>query len=246
MSIYVFSDLHGRYDLWEKICARVQPNDWLISLGDNIDRGPDGIKIWEEIRKREKCISIKGNHEAMAAAAIPILMTNNENKTTRLWFNNGGDITWESLKHKSGPELVEWFTYFDELEENYYFINEKEQTIILDHAGFTLGKENYSEPLWDRRHFYEVWPEENSDFDPATTFLIHGHTPVQYMYLKFGIHNEDKKDDWEIPCKGIEPPQKPNIVRYCDGHKFDIDLGSYASNRVALMNIDTFEVIYIE
>ena len=42
-------------------------------------------------------------------------------------------------------------------------------------------------------------------------------------------------------------PQKiedVNIVKYCNGHKIDIDLGSFATGRSALLDLDTLEVKY--
>ena len=39
---------------------------------------------------------------------------------------------------------------------------------------------------------------------------------------------------------------KPTIVRYCDGHKFDIDMGTIASDRIALLDLDTFEEYYFD
>jgi calcineurin-like phosphoesterase family protein len=48
MATYVFSDLHGRKDLWLKANKEVLgPNDTIYFLGDAADRGPDG---WEMIK----------------------------------------------------------------------------------------------------------------------------------------------------------------------------------------------------
>jgi hypothetical protein len=39
---------------------------------------------------------------------------------------------------------------------------------------------------------------------------------------------------------------KPEVIRYCDGHKFCIDMCTVASDRVALLDLDTFEVKYFD
>ena len=250
MSIYAFSDLHGRYDLWRKIFDHIRPGDHLVSLGDNIDRGPDGIKIWKEIRDGGY-FAIKGNHELMAENAIPILMTNHTNEATRLWYMNGGEETWKSMKTMSGPELIDWVFYFKNLEQTFFYENAYGETVILDHAGFTLGRDLAATPYWDRNHFYDDWPEgfvhpdEVNVYEAERTFLIHGHTPVQFMYTKYGINNRNKSDNWNCGEDAFDS-FKPNVCRYCDGHKIDIDLGSVASDRAALINLENFEVTYIE
>ena len=39
---------------------------------------------------------------------------------------------------------------------------------------------------------------------------------------------------------------KPKIIRYCSGHKFDIDMCTISTNRVMLLDLDTFEEIYFD
>ena len=39
---------------------------------------------------------------------------------------------------------------------------------------------------------------------------------------------------------------KPEIIRYCSGHKFDVDMCTIASDRISLLDLDTFEVIYFD
>lgn len=36
------------------------------------------------------------------------------------------------------------------------------------------------------------------------------------------------------------------IVCYADDHKYDIDLGAFVSNRLDVLNLDTFEEIIVE
>jgi hypothetical protein len=53
-----------------------------------------------------------------------------------------------------------------------------------------------------------------------TDVIVHGHTPV------INLHDEPYM-----------------IYKYCDGHKIDIDLGSYHTKTAALLNLDTLEAI---
>jgi len=52
---------------------------------------------------------------------------------------------------------------------------------------------------------------------------VHGHTPVQYVM-------QDEKYE--------------EILKYCNNHKIDIDMGTYVSNITVLLDLDTFEPIY--
>lgn len=252
MARFAFSDLHGNYKLWEMIKAATQPDDILYCLGDNIDRGPDGFKICAEQAEMKNIFVLQGNHEAMAAAAIPDLYNDRQTREARLWFQNGGDRTWDSIKLLP-PHIIEHFAnWCGSLDTTMGILNDRDQVIYLDHAGFTLGQENLADPLWDRSHFWDSWPEDevyesHTDWDKASnTYLVHGHSPVQYLVKQLAkvdpnwTHEINKT--WEIKNNII----KPKIIEYCNGHKFDIDLGTTQSNRTALFNLDTFEVKYFD
>ena len=70
MSVYAVSDLHGMYSLYEKICAKLNPEDKVIFLGDAGDRGPNGWKLIRVILDNSQWIYLKGNHEDMLIKAI--------------------------------------------------------------------------------------------------------------------------------------------------------------------------------
>lgn len=252
MARWAFSDLHGNYELWQKIKAATQPDDILYCLGDNIDRGPDGFKICAEQAEMKNIFVLQGNHEAMAAAAIPDLFNGRQTKEVALWFQNGGDKTWDSIKLLP-PQILEHFEkWCGSLDTTMAIMNDQNQVIYLDHAGFTLGQENLAEPLWDRSHFWDGWPGDEmyksyADWDKASnTYLVHGHTPVQYLVQQLTKINHAWGNminkSWEVKNNVV----KPKIINYCNGHKFDIDLGTVLSNRVALFNLDTFEVVYLD
>lgn len=71
--IYVCSDIHGHYGLYLALLERLslKPSDTLYILGDVIDRGPDGIKILQDMMKRPNVVPILGNHEFTAAVCLP-------------------------------------------------------------------------------------------------------------------------------------------------------------------------------
>lgn len=65
MAKYAFTDIHGNYDLWLAIKNYCKEDDEIFFLGDAIDRGPDGIKIMQELFKDKRVTYIIGNHEDM-------------------------------------------------------------------------------------------------------------------------------------------------------------------------------------
>ena len=253
MARYAFSDLHGNYNLWRQLVARVQPDDELYCLGDIIDRGENGFKICLELWQRPHTYFIKGNHEMMAIEAIPWLVQGqNRMNVVDNWMWNGGGKTWDDIceyyKNLSDENFNticnNIINLFKGMKDRITLLNDSNQLIILSHAGFTLGKENHAELGWDREHFWDEWPKDytipnTTPIQPSQIFLIHGHTPVQFLQRALELGYIDSRVK-------VQKEPAPAVINYCDGHKFDIDLGTIISNRVALFNLDTFEVIYLD
>ena len=73
MKLFAMSDCHGFYEPMIKALNEAgfdenNPNHLLISCGDNFDRGPDSLKIYEYLKKLSdngKAICIMGNHDFM-------------------------------------------------------------------------------------------------------------------------------------------------------------------------------------
>lgn len=61
--------------------------DLLISVGDNIDRGPESLDVLR-LLNQPRFTSVKGNHEAMALEAF-------ETGDGNMWLASGGD--WFSI-----------------------------------------------------------------------------------------------------------------------------------------------------
>ena len=242
MARYAFSDLHGCYDVWEKIKARVQPDDELYCLGDIIDRGERGYEICLELMNRPNTHFIIGNHEMMAIKALPWLLKDQfHNHTVDQWFWNGGEKTWDNIAFQLADlsdeeftqkvwELIDWFSeMLDQLDLVY---TKENKTIHLSHAGYTIGQEDLSVVGWDRDHFWDQWPE-----DKPNDFIVHGHTPVQFLRLALEKGFMDPR---------INIDNEPaTAIQYADGHKFCIDCGTIISHRAALLNLDTFKLDYV-
>ena len=256
MSVYATADWHGCGTVAKKVLDYLKPDDTLYFLGDCADRGEDGVELFKILMNRPKTIFIKGNHEEMLSLAIPYIVDDYdfEKKYYMHWMNNGGDNTYPALDKLSQQEILKIKRIIDKMPTKKYYDSPLGHTVILEHAGFSpfVIPHRTHDPLWDRQHFHDAWfgGYDYRRLDPKTTYLVHGHTPVQYLQFEFGYKDQPPKTKkdlligrmWDSP----ELVYKPEIIRYCDGHKFDIDCCTRASNRVALLDLDTFEVKYFD
>ena len=220
MARYIFSDIHGRLDLFEKICNFINPEDELYCLGDCGDRGPHPWATIKAVLTHPQVkVYLKGNHEDMLIKAFDEV--NNQDHfggEYSLLCYNGGSETFYGLMEELYPN--DWIAKLRKLPTMAAVNNDKGDTVLLSHAGYTPGG-NIPTPfdaMWDRNHFHDKWPE---GFD--NTVVIHGHTPIPYLQQE-----------------GIVV--KRNKLSYCNGHKIDIDLGAYSSGMVALINLDTYQI----
>lgn len=125
MSTYVLSDVHGQYTSYRKMLDKIKfsEDDFLYVLGDVIDRGPEGIRIIQDIRHRKNAELLLGNHEYMLMNALQYLRdreagTVNEDEIDgitpyELWVHpcNGGEGTcleWLSMPAEEQKELEDY------------------------------------------------------------------------------------------------------------------------------------------
>lgn len=242
MSIYALSDIHGNYNLWEQIKKFLKPTDRLVFLGDAMDRGPAGYQILTELRERPWTIYLKGNHEEIAAAALPHIKAGAYGHPLRIWYMNGGKESIEQIQQLSEDKLNDLSIFLSNLPINFVYTSEDRHRIICNHCGFTPKREY--EPLWDRRHFAQGWPP-----DPALkkTIIVHGHTPTIFLKYNFIVRDYSTIEDVNANISEHDVADfisKAKVVRYCGGHKIDIDIGTFDSGRAVLLNLETLEEIY--
>mgnify|MGYP003293530442 CR=1 FL=1 len=75
--IYVMSDLHGEYGRYKQMLEKsaFSENDELYVLGDVVDRGPEPVRLLQDLASRDNVFLIMGNHEAMACHVLRKLNT---------------------------------------------------------------------------------------------------------------------------------------------------------------------------
>jgi len=255
--VFCSSDWHGTGYLADKVFDFLKPDDTLYFLGDAIDRNPDGVKIFQALMDRPNTFYIKGNHDEMMARCIPSLYKDNlyNDLDLSLWYSNGGSKTASALECLSKEDTYKIKKKIDTMPTELIYTSPAGHTVIMEHAGYTPFDipHRSHDPLWDRDHFYDKWDNgfNKNELNPDTTYLVHGHTPVQYLKYTYGYEGQEQLTKEEMKYKRIwyldnAPVPAPTIIRYCDNHKFDVDMCTIVSNRIALLDLDTFEEIYFD
>lgn len=228
--VYACSDLHGQYKLWEQISNYCDKTDKIYFLGDALDRGPDGVKIMQELLSDPRVIYLKGNHEDMLVKNMTLYLYDNEipEEQFLIWSYNGGAPTFQNFTSCPIETQKSYIANLNRLPTFQIYKNKKNQTIFLCHAGF--HPDEVVEVLWNRNHLLKTrWNGNNDDF------IVHGHTPVQHLKKILYVSNQKYKEFKDMD---------PQVIFYCENHKIDIDLASFHTNKTALLDLDTFEPIY--
>lgn len=192
MSTYVMSDLHGRYQEFQKMLEMIDfsETDMLYILGDIIDRGDGPIEILEQLMGMQNVVILAGNHELMLCDCCKFLMQEVTEEsidqldlmTFRMFMNwqyNGGATTLKGLQRldvKRRREIIEFILDF----EAYVELEIEGKSYILVHAG--LGNFSPEKNLWDYEIEELVWkrPDYTQQYF-NNRYVITGHTPTQVI-----------------------------------------------------------------
>lgn len=246
--IYASADWHGS-KIGYQILDFLKEDDTLYFLGDAIDREEYGADLMKRLLNDKRVIYLMGNHEEFFThCMLDIYDTDKLDGMSGVWYyTNGGEYTVDAFLNNNytRKQLENLIIKIQHLPLEEKYVNKKGDVIILEHAGYTPGIKRNHDPLWDRDHFHDKW-----DYAPHT-YIVHGHTPVQYLKWHYNYVDKPKMTKEEIQWKyeffHEEPTDyKPTILKYCGGHKICIDLCTIASNRIALLDLDTFEAIYFD
>ena len=230
---YAFSDIHGMYDLWAQIRDYCDETDTIYFLGDACDRGEDGLKIINELLNDKRVRYLKGNHEDILTICVPEFIEGHFDDMP-WWVSNGGRDTWDAIQELTDEEKMALVYKLEKLPKTIWYESPKGHKIFLSHAGTDLKYTEHDLELmgrkdpyiWDRKHFFAPHPQ-----DMKNIYQVHGHTPVQSLRNQYQFFEPSIKITTEV-------------FQYCEGHKFDIDMCSCITGRIALIDLDTFEIIY--
>lgn len=189
---YVMSDIHGCYDKYKEMLSLIEfaSADTLYVLGDMIDRGPDGIKILQDMMGRFNVFPILGNHEFTAAVCIPWLLekvtnqsldalTNAQIAALSEWIANGGGITIRSLKELNQEEREDILSYLQEM-DLYAQVDAGGKSFVLMHSAPNRFSPDKSLEDYELEDFLFGRPELEAAYYPDK-ILVFGHTPTQIL-----------------------------------------------------------------
>lgn len=231
---YVISDIHGCYREYLALLDKIHfsVDDWLYVLGDAADRGPEPIKVFQDLLNRKNITYILGNHDYMFLyflgrkgldLADKYLEDCDPEDITdfRMWLEDGGITTARQFIKLPQKERIA-VNEFLEKAKSYEVIKENEKTYILVHAGISNFSEDKPLENYDFIDFIDNRTDyEKRYYSDPNIFVITGHTPTVYI----------RKD------------HLPKI--YCGNGHIAIDCGCVFGGRLAAYAIETGDATYI-
>ena len=178
--ILAMGDIHGKYKRLSSVFNKVhfdQEKDFLILLGDYIDRGEENLHCLQwamRISELPNVVALRGNHEQMM---LDYYMDGSFQSA--IWLPNGGNKTKAEIDEwrKSDPTFLDKALKFIEARPLYYRMFVGKQEYIFCHAGLLPGvpleEQTMQSLLWIRDEFYYYYN--------GTAEVVVGHTPTPYL-----------------------------------------------------------------
>ena len=182
-TIAIFGDIHGCFDTFMELKAKLPSNCRIISVGDIIDRGPQIEKTVDYFREYELEM-VLGNHEHMAIEASEFIsLTDSERANYNLfgtdWMYNGGK---EMLaQYSSRSKLIDDIESFRSLPIAFDTgVTYNDLPVVVSHAQLPSHYIMQDFPILQSDTPYAqtlVW-NRNVSTSPTPFFNVHGHTPT--------------------------------------------------------------------
>ncbi|MDB5706273.1 MAG: serine/threonine protein phosphatase [Sphingomonas bacterium] len=188
---YAIGDVHGRLDLLERMIATIdrdrrdspRARDYLILLGDLIDRGPDSRGVVEFLMNLPadgmRIVFLMGNHEEMMLRVL-----GDEPEALHQWLTYGGYEFAQSYGVEVGRLAVlspvdaaekirgaiprSHIAFIEGFADSFTFGD-----YLFVHAGLRPGKSLAEQDTHDLRWIREEFLDDTSDHG---CMVVHGHT----------------------------------------------------------------------
>lgn len=166
MAHYVLADIHGEADRFHAMLKKINfcEDDTLYILGDVIDRGPDGIRLLQEIMNTSNLVMLLGNHEYMMTQYFSPGATSTD---IRRWNKNGNAptlVAYLKLKAREQQEIMD----FLRTRPTHFEVPVNGKNFYLVHA---FPGEHVHDEVWFR-------PEIDAPNPKPEYQVIVGHTKV--------------------------------------------------------------------
>lgn len=231
---YIIADIHGCYTEFLELLQKIgfSDDDELFVLGDAMDRGPEPIKVIQDLMSRPNVSYILGNHDDMMLQSLKKLavdiseaslidLSDDDFISYYHWLREGGNTTEEQFRQLSHEERRDVLDFL-ECAPAYEIIEDDGKLYIMVHAGirnFDPEKEmdeySPSDFLWERTDYTKQY------FPSDRIFLVTGHTPTMMI-------REDKKS-----------------LVYQENRHIALDCGCVFGGNLAAFCVETGEVTYV-
>ena len=198
--IFALGDIHGRFDRLSSVFNKINfdpEKDFLILLGDYIDRGTENLHCLQwamKMSEQKNVVVLRGNHEQMML--FYYLLGTFE---STIWLPNGGNRTKAEIDAwcKIHPEFLKQALTFIYERPLYHKMTIKGQEYIFVHAGLKpnlpLEKQTDESLLWIREEFYNDYK--------GSAEVVCGHTPTSFLGELEGLENRDLFFPVKLPNK---------------------------------------------
>lgn len=233
---YIVSDIHGCYEQYLALLEKIHFSeaDELYVLGDVVDRGPEPIKVLQDMMERPNVIFILGNHDfvmysLMKTLAVEITEENYDKQLSteimrdyNLWLSDGGRVTAERFRELDLWEMADILDYIAGA-SLYEVIEHNGKEYRLVHAGISDFAPDKGLEEYELYNFLEERADYSKRYYPQdNVFLVTGHTPTVFI-------------------KGWG---KTEVYR-AHGH-IALDCACVAGGKLAAFCVETEEVIYVD
>ena len=185
-NVWVIGDVHGFNNTLRSLVEKIdlKEGDYVVLLGDLIDRGPNSYDVVQFAKNSENIICVKGNHEKMMIETLSLQGLESPGIDLATWLYNGGLATATSYINaytdKTGNEMTELLDMA--IEGDKIWMNQLPSEIVLEkwrlvHAGYDpeidLDCQTDTEMLHIRKPFHDA----TEPIDSQRT-VVFGHTPT--------------------------------------------------------------------
>ena len=225
---YVISDIHGYYEEYLELLKQIRfkDSDNLYVLGDIVDKGPEPVKVLQDMMFRVNVFPLLGNHDYSAMRLLMSMddgegLTPEMQKKMKKWMMDGGAVTAGQMNELDEEEREDLLDYMQEF-LLYAEIKAGGKEFVLVHAGL----DNFSpdRPLED--YHYKELINHAPDYSKVyfkNKFLVTGHCPTFKIGEEHRGEIYEKNNHIAIDCGAAYGER---LGAYCleTGKKFYVDI----------------------
>ena len=232
---YIISDIHGCYEEYKELLKKISfsEEDELFVLGDVVDRGPEPMKVLQDMMTRTNVVYLLGNHDfmfytIMKKFAVEVTGDNYDSQLSDddmlayiTWIQDGGYQTAEAFRKLNRYEKEDILDYVSDA-MIYEVLEHDNKEYILVHAG--LGNFSAEKDLDDYEldELLESRTDYTKNYFADDRILVTGHTPTLSI------------QGWE----------KPEV--FAENNHIALDCGCVFGGNLAAYCIETGEVAYVK